>query len=369
MAEKYRVGIIGRRGHGDYGHGVDTVWKDIPRAEVIAVADADEKGRTDAAKRTGAANAYADFREMLDREKLNVVAVCPRWIDCHHEMVMACAEHGCHIFMEKPFCRTLEEADDIVRALEMRHLKLAIAHQTRWSPVLDRAIALIAQGEIGEVLELRGRGKEDARGGGEDLWVLGSHIMDLMRAFAGDPISCYGEVTIANRRITKKDVADGKEGIGPLAGDGVQAMFTFNKGVIGHFASRRNMGSNPSRFGIKVFGTKGVIEMVTGYLNPGHILRNGSWSPGRSNSKWEQFTSAGINQPEPLKGDASHSGNVAAVNDLFDSIEQDKQPKCGAYEARGTIEMIAAVFESHRQRGPVPIPMKNRKNPLAMLSE
>lgn len=367
MAKTYRVGIIGRTGKGNYGHGIDTVWKYIPRAEVVALADEDEKGRAEAVKKTGAPTSYADYREMLGREKLDIVAIGPRWLDCHHEMVLACAEHGCHIFMEKPFSRTLEEADAMVQALEMRHLKLAIAHQTRWSPIVDTAKTMIASDIIGEVLEVRARGKEDGRGGSEDLWVLGSHLMDLMRAFFGDAKTCNGEILVGGKRITKDDVKEGNEGIGPLAGDNVRAVYTFDKGVIGHFASRRNVGGTPSRFGLQIFGTKGIIELFTGYLNPGYVLRDSSWSPGRSKRGWQQFTSAGIGKPEPISGEGQEGGNAAAVNDLIDCIEKDRQPKCGAYDARAIIEMIAAVFDSHRQQKTVALPLENRKNPLTML--
>src|SRR2546425_6800493 len=186
MRDSYRVGIIGRTKRGDYGHGLDTVWTDLPRIHVVAVADEHEQGRAEAARRTRAEHAYADYREMLDREKPDIVAVAPRWIDCHRDMVLACAEHGCHVFLEKPLCRTLAEADAMVDACEEHHVKLAIAHQTRYSPRLVRVQELIAAGRIGDVVELRGRGKEDARGGGEDLMVLGTHIMDLIRLVAGD---------------------------------------------------------------------------------------------------------------------------------------------------------------------------------------
>ncbi|MFK2836493.1 gfo/Idh/MocA family oxidoreductase, partial [Salmonella enterica subsp. enterica serovar Weltevreden] len=85
---------------------------------------------------------------------------------------------------------------------------------------------MIASGKIGRVLELRGRGKEDAtRGGGEDLWVLGTHIMDLIRLFGGDPTWCFAQVLQGGRRVTKADVVEGNEGIGPLAGDAVNAMY------------------------------------------------------------------------------------------------------------------------------------------------
>ena len=44
---------------------------------------------------------------------------------------------------------------------------------------------LIEAGRIGQVLEIRARVKEDQRGGGEDLWVLGSHVLDLMADICG----------------------------------------------------------------------------------------------------------------------------------------------------------------------------------------
>ena len=191
MADKLRVGIIGATGRGNYGHGVDTVWAEIDRAQVVALADDDEAGRAKALDRTKAPKGYADYREMLDAEKLDIVAIGPRWLDQHRDMCLAAAAQGCHIYMEKPFCRDLAEADEIVQACEMRHCKLAIAHQTRWSPPVDVVKREIKNGLIGRVLELRARGKEDARrGGGEDLWVLGSHVLDLMRFFSGDPENC-----------------------------------------------------------------------------------------------------------------------------------------------------------------------------------
>lgn len=180
----YRVAVIGRTGRGNYGHGLDSVWKEFANCEIVAVADEDAGGRAKAEKRLGA-KGYADYREMLAKERPQIVSVSPRWIDCHRDMVVACAEHGCHVFVEKPLCATLAEADEMVAACDRAHVKTAISHQTRYSPRIQVVKELIAAGKIGEVIELRGRGKEDRRGGGEDLMVLGTHIMDLMRWFAG----------------------------------------------------------------------------------------------------------------------------------------------------------------------------------------
>lgn len=368
MKEIYRVGIIGRTGKGNYGHGLDVVWQHLPNVNVAAVADDNATGLAAAVKRTRAKQGYADYRKMLDDEKLDIVAVCPRWLDQHHAMITACAEHRCHVYTEKPFCRTLEEADDVVQAFEMRHLKLAIAHTTRYSPQLKVAKKLIADGEIGDLLEIRARGKEDVRrGGGEDLWVLGSHMLDLTRAIAGDVASCYAVVTEQGRPVTAADVKDGAEGIGPLAGDGVDAMYLLENGARAYFASHRGVAGRPTRFGLRVYGSKGVLEFQSGYLRPAYLLKHSSWSPGQSNAEWQTISSNGVGKPETRTEESHQGGNHAAATDLIAAVEKDRQPRSGLYDARASVEMIAAVFESHRQRGPVQFPLKNRKNPLKML--
>jgi hypothetical protein len=78
-------------------------------------------------------------------------------------------------------------------------------------------------------------------------------------------------------------------------------------------------------------------------------------------------SSAGIGKEEPLADGHLHGGNLLACQDLIAAIEQDRLPECNVYEALITVEMIAAVFESHRVGGPVTFPLKNRENPLGSL--
>jgi predicted dehydrogenase len=188
MAKSYRVAVIGRTGRGNYGHGLDVVWRSIENVEIVAVADPDAKGGAAAAEWLQAKNAYADYRQMLTKERPQIVSVADRWLDRHRDMVVACAEAGANIFLEKPFCRTLEEADAMVTICERHHVKLAIVHQTRYSPRMRRVRDLIAQGRLGDLIEMRGRGKEDARGGGQDLMVLGTYIMDLACPRGNGPV-------------------------------------------------------------------------------------------------------------------------------------------------------------------------------------
>ena len=368
MPSKYRVAVIGRSGKGNYGHHVDTVWLKVPNAEIVSVADDDAKGLVAAAKRLNVAKAYADYREMLDKEKPDIVAICQRWIDQHGEMALAAAERGIHIFMEKPFCRTLAEADKIVEACERTHAKLALAHPTRYSPTIPTLRKLIADGEIGQVLELRGRGKEDHRGGGEDLWVLGSHIMDMILGLGYTPEWCFANVLVGGEPVTAKHVAPGNEGIGSLAGDAVRAMFGLKEGVTASFGSYRNARGNPSRFGLRVYGSQGIIEMFEGVLPPAFILKDPGWASGRStNIHWQKISSAGIAKSEPLSDEKYQDRQLVAVENLLSCIESQEEPACGVYEGRKIVEMIAAIFESHRVSAPVRFPLENRENPLDRL--
>ncbi|MEX0937502.1 MAG: Gfo/Idh/MocA family oxidoreductase [Pirellulales bacterium] len=367
MAETYRVGVIGRTGHGDYGHGVDEVWKEFPNTPIVAVADDNKMGLAAAATRLQVDRTYLDYRKMLDEVKPDIVAICPRWLDKHHEMAMEAARRGMHIFMEKPFCPTLAEADDIIATCERTHSRLAIAHPTRYSPRLQSARQLIEDGKIGKVLEYRGRGKEDQRGGGEDLWVLGTHVMDMIRALAGHPEWCFALVTQEGEPVTAKHVVQGNEGIGRLAGDAIRASYGLANGATAYFSSYRGAAGRPSRYALQIYGSRGVIEILEGTMPEVRYLGDPGWSPGRSGAKWQPVTTGGIDQPEPLTDPIFNSRHGLAVRDLLEAIEQQREPACGMYEARGATEMIVAVFESHRQRRPVPLPLVNRQDPLAML--
>ena len=366
---KYRVAVIGHTGRGNYGHGLDQVWRDLPETELVAVADADSRGLAAAVARLGKVKGFSDYREMLAEIKPDLVAVAPRWLDQHCDMVVASAEAGVRgIYLEKPMCRDLVEADAMVAACEKSGTKLAIAFQTCYSQKLPVIEKILADGMLGDVLEIRARGKEDQRGGGEDLWVLGTHMFNLINHFSGAPQWCFGSVYQDGHPVTASDVHDGPEGIGPLAGDSVHAMFRMENGVTAYFDSTRNGHGNPTRFGLQIFGTKGILQMFnTGHIPDTYYLPDSSWSPGRTDAKWVPVTTAGVGQPEPLANRGLHGGNILAIRDLIAAIEEGRQPRTSIYAARTATEMIVSIFESHRLGKSVTFPLTNRKNPLTML--
>ena len=136
---------------------------------------------------------YTDYRKMLSEVRPEFVTVCPRHADQHFDMALAAIKSGVKgLYVEKPFCRTPAEADELTAACKSHGAKIAVAHRNRYHPALERIDELIGAGEMGRMLEIRGRGLGDRRGGGEDLWVLGCHIMNLIHYFAGEPKSCSG---------------------------------------------------------------------------------------------------------------------------------------------------------------------------------
>lgn len=363
--QKYRVAVIGRTGKGNYGHGLDTVWLNHPRAEVVAVADEDDAGRAAALERLSAPKGYADFREMLKAERPQVVSVADRWLDRHRDMVVACAEHGASIFLEKPAARTLQEADEMVATCDKAHVKCAIAHQTRYSPRAKVVKDLIAAGRIGDVLELHGHGKCDRRGGGEDLMVLGTHAFDLMRFLVGDARWCFARVTVNGKKAVAGDVRPLGEGIGPGLGDHITATYGFDGPVVGRFTTYKAKPGSGDHYWLEVRGSKGVIQMGYGVFGATYLLEEPSWMAGGKKAEWQPITSAGVGRPESLKPAEVGNGNRWIADDLLAAIEQDRPPLGSLADGRAALEMILAVYESHRQEKAVELPLKRRTHPLA----
>ena len=369
-ARKTRVGIIGHTGKGDYGHGLDTMWLKLPETEIVGVADLNPAGLEKALAKLKVTVGFADYREMLAKAKPEVVAIGMRNIELHREVALASIAAGVRgIYIEKAFCRTPAEADEIVAACTKAGVKLAIAHRNRYHPALPAVEKLVADGTLGKLLEIRCRGKEDARGGSLDLWVLGSHLLNLAAFFAGKPVACTATVLQDGKPATKADVKEGAEGVGPLAGNEVHARYETERGVPVFFDSIANAGDKAAGFGLQLIGTKGVIDLRIDEQPLAHLLAGNPFDPVMEPRAWTPITSAGLGQPEPLLDVRSQTGDhLLPGRDLIAAIRDDREPLCSAADGRLVVEMICAVFESHRLGGQrVAFPLANRQNPLAQL--
>lgn len=367
----YRAGAIGHTGYGGYGHELHEPYQHLPMTEMVAIADPDDAGRAAGKVFSGAQRDYRDYRDMLATEKLDIVSVCPRESAEHKEMILASLASGAHVFTDKPLAIDLAECDEIIAAADKAGKKIAVAKQSRFVEPFLTAKKLLDSGEIGTLLSMHARGKEDHRGGGEDTLVLGVHMMDLMRWFAGDPQWVFGRVTVGGREITKADAWQPKEQSGLVAGDSINAMYGFDKGVIGHFVSIANQHVRGDRWGFVLVGTKGqiAIRFFMDMKSASKMRITKSSAVPEEADGWQPLDVP----PEPVVPgsppiDVGHPptrGNRLAVADLIAAVEENREPFVSARDGRWALEMVHGIYTSHLSGKRMSFPLQDRKHPLA----
>lgn len=362
--DPYRAGAIGRTG--DFGHGLHLPYRTLPETEMIAVADPDSEGRVRAVEESGAKRGYADYREMLAEEALDVVSVSPRVPVDREEMIAAAAEAGCGIYSEKPLARDLTTADRIVETCDANGVALAVALQSRHVEPFRAVRRLIRRGDLGEIRSLHARGKEDHRGGGEDLVVLGHHGLDLMRFLTGtDPLWVFGHLTVDGRDVTRTDASEPTEPIGPVAGDSAVGMFGFPDGVRGYIYTGRERQANGDQYGITIVGSDGTISIRYADLGAPTISRaHGAFE---AHAEFEPLD-VGTDEADtdlPGSDDIITRGNQQAVRDLVESVTEDREPVASGRDARFALEMIHGVTAAHLQGRRLSFPLADRTHPLA----
>lgn len=359
------MAVIGHTKRGNYGHGLHTMWLGLPETEVVAIADPEETGREAARAAVGNPPGFADYREMLAQVRPEIVVVAPRHLDQHCDMAVAAVNAGARgIYCEKPFCRTPAEADEIVAACRTHGTRLALAHRNRYHPAIREVGRALADGAIGRLLEIRGRGREDTRGGVQDLWVLGTHVLDLTRCFGGEAVACSAVLLQDNRPATRDDVRPGDEGVGPVCGNQLHARYELSSGVPAYLDSIRNRVDPVANFGLQLIGTEGLIQLQIDAEPLAHYAPSNPFRPAADPRPWIPISSAGIGRPEPVADMQEQvEKHQYAARDLLAAIEEDRPPLSSDTDGRAIVEMIHAALASHVQNGArVTLPLENRRH-------
>jgi predicted dehydrogenase len=351
-----RAAVIGHTGRGDYGHGLDTIFSQRKGIQVVALADPDEGGRIRTAAKIGAPRSYADPLEMIEKEKPQLVSVAMRQSDQHRQLMMAALRAGAHVYCEKPFVTTLAEADELLREAEHRKLRIAVAHTMRMAPAIRALRQMVADGAIGELAEMRAYGKQDARAGGEDMMVLGSHLFDLLRLIAGDPEWCSARVLWQGREISAKDRRMVADNVGWVAGDEVFAQFAFPHGVNATFTSTAKMRPTVGHWGIELFGSKGAARINCDVAPNVFVRQSAEWSSSGHADTWQPI------DPKLIRNAAEH--NSGPVDDWLDAIAKNREPECSGRNGAWAVEMVMAVYRSALTGQRAVFPLKERSHPL-----
>ncbi|MCS7314552.1 MAG: Gfo/Idh/MocA family oxidoreductase [Bryobacterales bacterium] len=193
LDRRVRVALIGLEGHTGE---ILRPLPQLPDVEIVALADPDEKALAAASRnpRLKSARIYTDYRRLLDREQLDIAAICgPN--GGRAERILAAIERGLHVVAEKPLAIELEELDRIEQALRRRPVRLSMLLPMRFSPPYLALKQVVDSGEIGEVglmtaqksYKLGDRAawyRKRETYGGTIPWI-GIHMVDLMRWTSG----------------------------------------------------------------------------------------------------------------------------------------------------------------------------------------
>jgi predicted dehydrogenase len=376
MNRRWRVAVIDHeRKKARGGHGIHEAFLGLPGVEICAVADPDEESRVSLLQDTGAAAMYADWRKLLDAERPDVVCLCSRLPTQHPDVVIGAAQAGCHIYCEKPFATSLDHADRMIAAADAAGVKLAVAHLGRYWKSFQTARDMIRRGDLGRPLMAYCRGKEDDRGGGEDMIVLGTHLFDICRFLFGDPAWVFGHVSQNGRDMVRTDAREPTEPVGTVAGDEIAAVFGFPGNIHAHFESRRGMFSGRQwHFGITIVGSEARLAFRYGEgdrvlricRSPAPFEEPGEFEPA------EETPLPDIPGAAPLPPDKTGSGiwayyaqcNRRAAWDLLCAAAEGREPLSSGRDAGWTLEMIHGVYASHLAKHRLPLPLADRRHPL-----
>ena len=186
---RYTAAIIGHTGRGDYGHGVDVIFNDRDNIEGRRWPTPTKPAAPRRAAQRGRKRTYADYREMLEQGEAPTRQ--------HRPALDRPAPRDGHggaggrrppLSSKSPSPRPSPRPTRSSPLADKKKLKIAVAHQMRLAPPVSHLKQRIDGRFPRRPVEIRAWGKQDRnRAGGEDMIVLGTHLFDLMRLFAGDP--------------------------------------------------------------------------------------------------------------------------------------------------------------------------------------
>jgi UDP-N-acetylglucosamine 3-dehydrogenase len=187
-----RTAVIGV---GSMGRNHARVYSELAEAELVGVADADQKV-AEGAGQAFQAPAFQDYRQMLDSVHPQAVTVATPTAD-HEEIVLAALEYGADVLVEKPIAASVTQARRLIRTAEKLNRLLMVGHIVRFNPAIRALKQKIAEGILGRIYQISTRRVGPFPPRVRDVGVvvdLATHDLDLMRYLTGlEPYRVYAE--------------------------------------------------------------------------------------------------------------------------------------------------------------------------------
>lgn len=324
----YRVAFIGcgRRAH-EHAIGVQA----DSRCEVVGLSDIS----TASAEMLNAefgfqAKIYTDHKEMLAKEKPDVVLIC-LWTPLHLPVFRDCAEAGVKaVLCEKPMSATWGECQEMGRIAEETGCQLTFSLQRRFAKGNQTVRRLIKEGKIGQVLRM-------------DLYSPPNLLDCGIHTF--DQAISYLDETSAKWVLGAVDTTEIFNWFNVPSECGASGQIVFANGVQANLYSGSIDTWEPAEdmtkiwAGVRVIGTEGFIEVMwDGQMVRGVIYGDPSWKP-----EMELSTMS-----DQMKGYVQHA---------IDCLETGEEPEVSHQKALRASEIIFAVYESVRRNARVELPL------------
>jgi predicted dehydrogenase len=306
--------------------------------ELVAGADPHDEQRSIYGKRWGVSDdhLYADYREMLEKEKPDIVSICTTARVRHQILIDVARSSARAIWAEKPIAISLREADEMVDVCDELGIKVAVNTARRYNPYFANTRRMVDEGELGDILQVN----IHAQCG---LSHNGSHAIDTMRYLAQN-----GNATWVFGEMESDEAASGDD---DLSGNGYIA---FDNGIRGFL---RATACGVANWETDVIGTEGRVRTLAGCQEVEWMHLASGGPRGR-----------GVPVHGPVSLPAKFEGmGITIVDDLIDSVESNRSPRASIHDGRAALEIAIGLRESHRRGGMrVNLPLEDRS--LKMMS-
>ena len=143
-----RVGVVG---YGYWGPNIVRNFNGANGAKVVRVCDSNTEAIKRFKKTYPEIETTSDADELIRSKDTDVIAIVTP-VFTHHELAKKALSNGKHIFVEKPFTYTTEEAEDLINLAEQKNLKIIVDHTFLFTGAVRKMKELIDEGTLGDLL-------------------------------------------------------------------------------------------------------------------------------------------------------------------------------------------------------------------------
>jgi predicted dehydrogenase len=142
-----RIGVIG---YGYWGPNIVRNFSTLQNCELAAICDKSPAALQRAQRLYPRVRSTTDFAEVLRSPDIDAIAVItPVWT--HYELTKAALENGKHVFVEKPFTSSAQQAEELIELAERKNLKIMVDHTFLFSGPVRKIREIVDAGTLGSL--------------------------------------------------------------------------------------------------------------------------------------------------------------------------------------------------------------------------